>query len=301
MTDVVLGAAVLSLTVVLLVAGAGKLARPPDPVHMDVLGLPRGLQRYGFVRTHAVAEIVLALALLGAPGPWLAGVGTVVLLLTVAYLVVALRAWRSPEPLACHCFGQDDDRPVGPLHVALNALLVLAAGGAVAAGATGWWAVDDLHPAILGAAGAIALVVHLWGSGEEGSGRVQPYLRRPIPAGQVVVDGVRRDLTELAAQRAQLLVRIPRLGKDAEHLRTALPDWRRRLPHVDVRVTQGDAGGAYRRLGLTGAPSAVVLGSDGLLAGGPVVGADLVRDLVDELARTAPARGHTGPAERPRT
>ncbi|MGC5628725.1 MauE/DoxX family redox-associated membrane protein [Georgenia sp. Z1344] len=289
--DHLLGAAVVALAVVLLAAGTGKVARPPAPAQLAALGLPRWAHRPATIRLHAVAEIVVGLALVTVPGPWLVAPALAAAVLTATYLVVSWRAWRSPEPLGCHCFGWDDDRVVGPAHLALNVALVVAAVVAVVAGVRGWWAIDDLPPIVLGIAGAVALVAHLWGlSGNGGDtdrgGR--PYLRRPIPKGQVVVDGRAVELTDLARERAQLLVRMPLIGREREYLLAALPEWRRRLPHVDVRVTEGDARGGYRRLGILGAPSAVVLGADGLLAGGPVSGGDRIRELVEELAGIAP-------------
>lgn len=288
--DLVFSLGTLGLAVVLLTAGAGKLARPVPPQHMAAIGLPRWTHAAWVGRAHAVLELLLAVAIIIAPGPALAAVGVLALLLTLGYLLVVWRAWRSPEPLACHCFGWDDDRPAGPGRVALGVGLVLAAVTTVLAGAFGWSAISDLHPAAIAVGGVLGSVGLLWGfsdAGSRGDRRVRPYLRRPIPAGRVTIDGREHELSDLARDRAQLLLRIPRLGKEGEHLRAAVPEWRRRLEHVDIRVVELGTGGAYRRLGL-GSPGAVVLGTDGLLAGGPVEGYDLIRELVLELAQTRP-------------
>ncbi|MGO1583278.1 MAG: MauE/DoxX family redox-associated membrane protein [Actinomycetaceae bacterium] len=291
MVDHALHAATMLLTVVLLVAGIRKLARPPSPAQLAALGLPRALRTTSAIRLHAVAEVAAALALVAVPGPWLAVVGGTTALLAAGYLVIVLRAWRSPEPLACHCFGGDDDRPVGRRHLALVVALVAASVAAVVAGLRGWWALADLHPLVLGALGVLTVAGLLLlrpDAGQPHPSPDAPYLRRPIPPGRIVVDGVPRETTDLASRRAQLLLRLPRPGTERERLLADLPGWREQLTRMDVAVTEGGSGAAYRRLGLTAAPSAVVLGTDGLLAAGPVTGDDQVRALVRELASIVP-------------
>ncbi|MGO1560967.1 hypothetical protein CZ771_11425 [Actinomycetales bacterium JB111] len=289
MTTFAYGVATIGVAVVLLAAGIGKLARTPDPEHMAALGLPPRLRSVAVIRAHACAEILLALALIALPGLFLAAAGLAALALSVTYLVVAWRAWRSPEALRCHCFGADDTRPVGPAHLALNLALVVASGVTIAGGIDGFFPARDLHPAIAGVLAIPALFAFFWpGEGERRPPDLDahPYLRRPVPAGAVVIDGASRDLRELTKAGAHMLIRIPRLGRDREYVEAALPSWRERLPRVTVSVTSGDRGGAYRRLGMVGAPSAVVLGADGLLAAGPAMGYNGMSELVRELART---------------
>ena len=86
--------------------------------------------------------------------------------------------------------------------------------------------------------------------------------------------------------------------------------WRERLPQLEVRllssmkpetlpddlrpdgaVAYDHAGVAQRALALNGSPTAVLLGADGLLAGGPVEGVaeieQFVADIADQLAGAA--------------
>lgn len=286
MGNFVFSASAFLLGIALIGAGIGKLAQTPYPEQLAALRLPDRLRTTAAIRVHAVVEMVLGVAVVIAPGWARAVVGVLALLLTVGYLVVAWRAWRAPEPLACHCFGRDDDRPVGPLHLVLNLALIALAVTTVVAGLRGWSVIDDLHPAVAGVLGVLGFVwaFFVYGRGESHRPR-GPYLRRPIPAGQVVIGGRTYELSDLAKERAQLLLRVPRLGKDREHLLAAVPEWQPRLPHVDIRVVDSASGATWRRLGIVGAPSAVVLGADGLLAGGPVAGADRIRELVAELTR----------------
>jgi hypothetical protein len=283
MTTLAYGAATIGVAVVLLAAGIGKLTRTPDPAHMAALGLPPRLRSVTVIRAHACAEIVLALALIGLPGFFLAAAGLAALGLSVTHLVVAWRAWRAPEALSCHCFGADDSRPVGPAHLALNLALVVASGVTIAGGIDGFFPARDLHPAIAGVLAVPALFAFFWpGEGERHPPGLDahPYLRRPVPAGAVVVDGTSRDLRELTSAGARMLVRIPRLGREREYVEAALPTWRERLPGVAVSVTTGDSG------------------ADGLLAAGPATGDNGISELVRELARTIDARA-TGPSDRP--
>lgn len=137
------------------------------------------------------------------------------------------------------------------------------------------------------------------------------YIRGPIPEALLIDPaGAPVTLRELARERAQLLV----LGNCvcgptvAAFLR--VPEWAETLPAIDVRYvfsgiaprdehnarTTGwldHAGLAWRALGLESSPAAVLLGADGLLAGGPVNGFDALVAFVDEigaaLAEPAPA------------
>lgn len=145
-------------------------------------------------------------------------------------------------------------------------------------------------------------------------GPVEEYVRRPIPdATLTTVHGRPVALTDLTRTGAALVVFTDAVAADVI---AELQGWKQRLPRLRVvavtshvadavagAVTAAVAGDVLRdpegrtRNALASAdaldgPIAVLLGADGLLAGGPVGGLDAVRSLVTELeARFAEASG----------
>lgn len=132
------------------------------------------------------------------------------------------------------------------------------------------------------------------------------YLRTPIPPG--LLRDADRELVPLrsfTAGRAVLLIWVNPGCGPCERILTALPAWRERLdPLVAVhmvlpRPLAGIAQPDLERLGpgpmedvhstlaetlsMRGTPTAVLLGADGMLAGGPVAGGDEVSDFVEEI------------------
>lgn len=132
------------------------------------------------------------------------------------------------------------------------------------------------------------------------------YLRTPIPPGLLRdADGQLVPLRSFTAGRAVLLIWVnPGCGA-CERILTALPAWRERLgPLVAVhmvlpRPLESIAQPDLERLGpgpmedvhstlaetlsMRGTPTAVLLGADGMLAGGPVAGGGEVSDFVEEI------------------
>lgn len=130
------------------------------------------------------------------------------------------------------------------------------------------------------------------------------YVRRPIPDA-VLLDreGAPHTLRELTALRPLLLVSVDCLCVEPRRALETLPAWQEALPILDVRLVvqfrpaagrltpQQEAitfydhtGIASRSLRMMGQLSAVLLGADGLLAGGPVSGYDEVAAFVEEIA-----------------
>ena len=132
------------------------------------------------------------------------------------------------------------------------------------------------------------------------------YLRTPIPPGLLRdADGELVPLRSFTAGRAVLLIWVNPGCGPCERILTALPAWRERLdPLVAVhmvlpRPLAGIAQPDLERLGpgpmedvhstlaetlsMRGTPTAVLLGADGMLAGGPVAGGDEVSDFVEEI------------------
>lgn len=131
--------------------------------------------------------------------------------------------------------------------------------------------------------------------------------RHPFPDAVVVADGEYTGLHRLVADGAVVALRLsPGCGSCARVI-GRLPEFVNRLGPVRARVLvprhgtgqehapprghiphdlvlEDPAGAAIRALGLTSYPSAVLLGTDRLTAGGPVFGADAVLDLLEEVA-----------------
>ena len=135
--------------VLLVVAGAPKVLDSGD-LHRAVrsVGLPVGREA---VRAFALAEVVVGVAALAAPGPVTAGLLAVLYAGFTAFVVVALR--RGGVVSSCGCFGKADTPPtVAHAVVTGGAALVGLAVATVVPGSpwsgvgAGW------------AAGAVALV-----------------------------------------------------------------------------------------------------------------------------------------------
>ena len=134
------------------------------------------------------------------------------------------------------------------------------------------------------------------------------YERKPIPTAVLLdADGRPRTLHELTAQTAALLVSINCLCGTSRQAAGSVARWRELLPQLEVRLLTSvhpdslpedlrpEGAVAYDHVGLvqsaldlSGSPSAVLLGADGLLAGGPVHGLEeieaFVTDIADQLA-----------------
>lgn len=108
-------------------------------------------------------------------------------------------------------------------------------------------------------------------------------------------------LQELAARRAQLLVFVNCYCASTKEVMADITAWNELSPLVDVRLVFSvpiaekfvgppppgtlldHRGLAWQSLGLAGSPSAVLLGVDDHLAGGPVSGSAEVKEFVDDV------------------
>lgn len=312
---------VLTLSAVLLTSGVAKLRdRRATRDAFDALRVPALLPADASASALPWVEVALAGLLLVAPDGSLVPVAVVVLLLMTTYALLVARALTFDEPVTCSCFGSLGRHGVDGWTLGRNLLLVCLAGLAT------WFAVDgDSVPSAFGsldrggwwtlasAAAAAAVAVLVVGGPSTPTApmadELLDYERRPIPYGVLDLPGGRTaTLTELAMTQARLLVVLnPGCGPC---VRTAarLDDWAALLaPAVGVLAVYPDessAAGApeharelgvvepelnVRRVLAVGTPAAVLLGADGLLAGGPVAGEDavseFVEDVVDELSR----------------
>lgn len=169
-------------------------------------------------------------------------------------------------------------------------LTVLTLGGAAPAGVGPTQPVDAPRPA----------------DGTDEDEELLDYERAPIPAAVLQrPDGQLITLDQLTAQQAALLVFVTEGCGPCERVLDQLPGWIADLSPVmqvqavfsrpldQLRERTEDRVGehalhdlqfiARTALGATGAPSAVLLGADGLLAGGPVRGGSGVIEFVEEI------------------
>ena len=255
-------------------------------------------------------------------GGWVGLVVSIaVLALFTAYLALVVRARGFETDVDCACFGSMGPGRITTLTVWRNAWLVALAVGAVVVAATGDALLSRVIAGttpwqwLLAAAAAAVTVLLVVGTGTESSSvptaETSPdlaveegdYLRVRTPAVVVsVADGSTTHLRQLSAQRPQLLVYVSEGCFSCQDVIASIPTWREQLPGVDVRVIVRQSvdataltsreepmslhdteGLVSESLGMQATPSAVLLGADGLLAGGPVVGATAVPEFVSDI------------------
>lgn len=307
----------LILAIVLAVSGVSKLIRPATTLAgMRSLALPEWLTRPLVARVVPLVEIALAILVVVGAG-WLAEAAALaVLILFGLYGVIIVRAVRSGVDSRCACFGSLTDDAVSGWTVARNAVLFALAAITVAAAFAGpsvldrltsmtgdewWWLVGAVVTAT-----SAALVVGHGGAQTPAADDTDPqdYLRFPIPFGVLQQrDGGHPTLRGLAATRARLLVFISLDCSACKIVLKDLPAWSRDLEAVAVHpviwsdvdrfVTEQpdladqllvDEGmGVVHLFEIDAQPAAVLLGADGLLAGGPVTGAESIQELVHDL------------------
>lgn len=147
----------------------------------------------------------------------------------------------------------------------------------------------------------------------------EDYVRTPTPM-LAIHDPASGPVTlqELTRRRAQLLVFVNCYCASTKEVMAEVTAWDERSDHVDVRIVFSvpiaekfvgppppgtlldHRGLAWRALGLSGSPSAVLLGIDDHLAGGPVSGTAEVREFVDDVVdalRESLAEETPAPAE----
>lgn len=308
----------LTCSVVLLVSGAAKLR---DHASVDAaftsMRVPAPLDAGWVRRVLPWGELALGLWLLVATGPALVAVAFVVLVLFLVYLGLVLRALVGPDPADCGCFGALGDSRVTTVTAWRNGLLVLAAALTLVAGfrdvsVLGDIRVDGVWAWLVAAALAVAVAVLVtWRSPAEAGDSVSvatttdadgEYVRRAIPDVQVQSrDGSLVLLGPEAARAAHLLVFLSPGCGPCQSIAPDLAGWREQLaPVVRVRsvlsatpamadlkpeFAEGwfDPHGFARKAFGVGNPGAVLLGTDGELAGGPVNGEADVRAFVDEV------------------
>lgn len=313
---------VLTCAVVLVVSGVAKLRDPASVDRaFTSLGVPSSLGLPAVRRTLPWAEVALGTWLLLATGPALVVVALLALGLFVAYLVLVSVAVRRPEPVDCGCFGALGDDRVTRVTVWRNALLVVAALLAVLAGLLGHGVIGMLAEGsawiwlamtLLVVAVAVLVTHRSVSTGSSPATAADPveldehgdYVRRPTPVVAFLDEaGTLFPLATPARRAAHLLVFLSPGCGPCGRILPLVPGWAEELAPVAVKavlasepsVLASDVFGVARghawfdpyaigrkAFGLS-TPGAVLVGTDGMLAGGPALGEQDVLDFVAEV------------------
>lgn len=311
----------LILAAVLIASAIGKFRHPDDISGWAEIGVPRPLRQEWLRRLHPWGELVLgvAVAVLGSILGVIAAI--IAVLLMGAYTWLVVRTVMRTEDASCACFGAR--KPVTRVTVVRNVWLTIVAivaagtvwatplfGGALVGAVLGWqWLIG------LAAAAATAAVI-LWPeSAAPSPAPTEPplvvsggdddldYVRTRTPAVPVsTADGTVHNLRTLAAQKPIVLLAVSPTCGACEAVIAKAPEWRKLLPEVDVRMLLRTAPqqGTMMELDepqslhdpegyVSGSiqdwptPTAVLLGMDGMLAGGPVIGIDDISEFIGDV------------------
>ncbi|MGC4110708.1 MAG: MauE/DoxX family redox-associated membrane protein [Nocardioides sp.] len=292
----------LLLAAVLVVSGVAKVRDPRDTASVfRQLGVPGFVLRLRGPRLLPYGELLLAVALVLTSGWWYAAAASVTLVLFALYVVVIGRALRLPFPVTCPCFGRLGLGEVTGRTLARNLVLLAVAvvtwvdswrGDGVLSrlerlDARAWWLVAVIALVLVV---VVAVLVRR-------RARPEPdalgYRARPTPEGVLYAASGPVPVWELTDSAARLLVFCdPEL--DAEIV-AQLRVWSAQVAPVLVHLVTESAGalqadflqdpsGAYRQAVGVASPGAVLLGTDRMLAGGPVTGPEEIAGLVDAMA-----------------
>ncbi|YAL84290.1 TlpA family protein disulfide reductase [Dermacoccaceae bacterium W4C1] len=312
---------VLLCALILAVSGIAKLRAPVAAA--DAFTSLRIPAPAWAPRALPIGELVLAVALLVLPAPLLAIAAVATTVLMLAYTVVIARALRFAEPVRCNCFGELGSHDVSVRTLVRNLLLVVAAALTIWASAAGVSVPQALSEAaqnvlawVALAALACAVVLLSFGSasedetapafdGDEDLEGEGEYHRLPIPLGQAR-DGLGDIVTleELTRGTAVLLIWVSPGCGPCQRVITQIPGWAEELsPAVSIRAlysTEREVveqmapqtldlalydvqNNVSRVLRMPSYPSAVLLGADGYLAGGPVRGEQGVEEFLADV------------------
>jgi thiol-disulfide isomerase/thioredoxin len=319
------------LATLLIISGVAKLRAPAEVASAFAqLRLPAVISGPAVRRVFPWAEIVLAVLLLVLPGPTALPAALAAVALMLVYLAIIVRALGFGYPITCGCFGRLGLGEVTRRTAVRNALLValsllvvwsataersvLARLAGAHAGTWLWLGLLALTVAIVvvtfGGAATVAPAPLPSASDVDGH-EMDEYVRRPIPEGHLEdAQGDLVALRELAARSAHLLVFVSPTCGACREIIPQVGQWEASLPRLRVRAVVGtpielalaqapeldgltyhDPGSAVA-LGLgVDNPGAVLLGMDGLLAGGPVSGSVAVQQMVAELRAELQAAG----------
>lgn len=309
------------LAAVLIASGAAKLRTPDDVAGWEELGVPAVLRRHWLMRLHPIAELVLAAALLLLGGILGVLAAIMTFALFIVYLVMIWRVKKRVPDASCACFGER--KPIIARTLLRNAWLVLLAatltlgiGAAPLLGGVATW-VPTAWPWLL-ALGAVAVTMMLVTDRAQPAVGQAPaeaspvtasddelgdYVRTRTPSVPITLgDGTGANLRTLAAQQPRLLLAVSEGCTSCTPVIDAADVWQWLLPelgvHLLVSTTPAESPltravtpqtlhdpNHYVRDSIDDwrTPSAVLLGADGLLAGGPVTGYRDIESFIGDV------------------
>jgi hypothetical protein len=324
----------LVLAAVLISSAVTKLRTPDSLAGWQELGVPAALRKDWLLRVHPWAELLLGAALAVLGGWLGLGASLVAVALMLGYTILVARVLARSESASCACFGarKGVTRVTVVRNVWLTLLAMATAaviwvtplfGGALAAG------IPQFAWLIALAIAAVTTALVLWPdraatateaplyTGPAGSAVNDDeldYIRTRTPAVPVTLaDGTIVNLRALAARKPILLLAVSSMCEPCESVVAKRAEWRELLPEVDIRLllaepaswspwTERDEPQSLHdvedyvagSIGEWGTPTAVLLGADGMLAGGPITG-DLgverfVGDIYESLHGERPRR-----------
>ena len=281
----------------------------PAAASFEALGLPEALTRSIVPRALPVVELLLAAALVFAPGIGYAVAAVLAVVLCAAYLLVVARAARERRGVECRCFGGLTSGVIGPQTMARNALLlgiaVLAladalgdalGGVSIASRVTGAASDTWAWLAMLVLAVGLTTLVVRGEASPPPIGQPVTWVGRPIPRLTVTdPDGHAITLRDLARTGAHVFVSVSPGCPSCREALPAVTDFAAGTPEISVCLvspsllteptgipTLLDPADVVAQVFQLSAPGAVVLGADGLIAAGPASGAEaLARLLLD--------------------
>lgn len=311
----------LILAAVLIASGAAKLRHPDDLDGWRELGVPGPLRQGWLLRLHPWGEILLGLALAFLGGVLGVAAGVVAIILMGAYTALIVAALRRTPDASCACFGEQ--APVTGWTVARNVWLTVVAvattctiwaapllGGAVRAAAGSWWWVLALVVAaltvfvIMRREPAAAAAAPTAPAQPVTAGDDLDYIRIRTPAVPVTLaDGTVVSLRNLAERRPILLLAVSETCGTCTPVIESIDRYRELLPEVDVRFLLMRAPEdseltsttepqtlhdpkqyvAGSLMDVLRTPTAILVGADGWLAGGPETGAEPIEAFVQDI------------------
>ncbi|WJY64415.1 hypothetical protein CATRI_11830 [Corynebacterium atrinae] len=310
--SLVLTSATIILSAVLFYSGIGKLrfSARERARHMHAMAYPETRLTAVLAALHPFGEIGLAAALLFASGSFGIAASVIVIILLAFYLLTILRQYLGRLPGVCPCFGPP--RKVTKVTILRNSLFLglgfMSLMGAMHVGDAPVSVLLSAWPVVLVVALALATLVLIQRAESVEAPPEADYLRLPTPDFPVWQNGRSVGLRQLSFEGPILLVVAEHRSEIGGATLRRIPAWRNKIPTVRVlaAVRRADAewkdetgSDAWHRGYLfdsqgqvfdgfhidPAVPTAILLGADGLLAGGPVFGREAINRFVEDIAR----------------
>lgn len=322
---------VIMAVVLAVSAIAKLTSRGDIPSAFTALRIPHPLNHPAMHLALGISELVLAIGLLVLPGAWLTVTTVLTVVLMAVYVGVVGRALTFGYPVTCGCFGRIGMGLISRRTLLRNILLTITSllavwwslssssspvatifsGGVEAASWVAAAMLASLVTYLITHSGTVEAAREV-----EDEGGELDYVRLPTPPAALLRgDGTRLNIRDMARRQACVLVfvspgcgycsqaveLVERLEGHLGHiaLRTVVamePDNAQSLIDRGLMTTLDytlfdPSRMATTALGTGASPSAVILGTDDYLAGGPVSSFSAVEDMINEIQSELEAAG----------